>query len=358
MILERTLFVARDGTILEEPADGRIDDWSKVRFVPGVLPALQRLREAGWRLVMVSNQEGLGTERLPTERFTGPHELMMQILESQGCAFSEVLICPHLPGDACACRKPKTGLVEKFMVPGAVDRAHSYVIGSREADLELARNMGLQGLRVGPEGKSWDEIRARILAAAAPCRTARVDRVTRYSKVSVEVWLDRPGESRIATGVGFFDHMLEQLALHGNFSMNVSCEADLRLDDHHTVEGVALALGKALRTALGERRGIRRYGFTLPMDEALARCALDLAGRPCLTYQAKFRHRKVGDLSTEMVGHFFRSLCETMGATLYVKAKGGNDHHIAESLFKAFGRTLRDAARIEAAEPPPVVRAP
>ena len=349
--MERILFVDRDGTILEEPEDYQVDQFTKMRFVEGVLPALKRLREAGWKLVMVSNQDGLGTDSFPTETFTGPHELMMQILVSQGAPFDEVLICPHMPSDNCDCRKPKTGLVEKYLVPGLLDTAHSYVIGDRETDLTLARNMGLQGLRVGPEGESWITITHKILGAASN-RHAVVERATTETQIKVEVWLDQSGDNRINTGVGFFDHMLDQIAVHGGIRLHIDTKGDLHIDDHHTVEDVGLALGEALRKALGDKRGIRRFGFLLPMDEALARCALDISGRPYLTYRAKFKYRKVGDLSTEMIEHFFRSLSQTMGITLNLKAKGQNDHHVAEGLFKAFGRTLRDAVRVEGVELP------
>ena len=350
---ERILFVDRDGTILEEPDDYQVDAFEKMRFVPGVLPALKALSDAGWKLVMVSNQDGLGTFRFPKKSFKGPHALMMQILESQGAPFAEVLVCPHMPGDGCACRKPKTGLVEKYLVPGVLDRANSYVIGDRATDLELAKNMGLEGIRVGPEGESWDAVARRLLASAAPRdRHALVHRKTRETDVTVEVWLDRRGDNRISTGIGFFDHMLDQIAVHGGIRLHVAAKGDLQVDCHHTVEDVGLALGEALKLALGDKKGIRRFGFLLPMDESLCRCALDISGRPYLTFKAKFRNQMVGDLATEMIEHFFRSLSETMGLTLNLKAKGRNDHHLAESLFKAFGRALRDAVRVEGTDLP------
>lgn len=349
---ERILFVDRDGTILEEPEDFQVDRFEKMKFVEGVLPALKRLREAGWKLVMVSNQDGLGTKSFPRADFTGPHELMMQILESQGAHFDEVLICPHMPGDGCECRKPKTGLVKKYLKEGVLDADNCYVIGDRETDMSLAANMGLKGLRVGPDGMSWTEIADEIIGAAGSERHARVERNTKETRITVEAWLDRSGGNEINTGVGFFDHMLTQIAVHGGIRLHVYAVGDLEIDDHHTVEDVGLALGEALKAALGDKRGIRRFGFLLPMDETLARCALDISGRPYLTFKAKFNHRKVGDMSTEMVEHFFRSLSQTMGVTLNLKAKGRNDHHVAEGLFKAFGRTLRDAVRIEGSDLP------
>lgn len=349
--MERILFVDRDGTILEEPEDFQVDSYAKMRFVAGVLPALKQLREAGWKLVMVSNQDGLGTASFPTENFTGPHNLMMQVLESQGAPFDDVLICPHMPDEGCDCRKPKIGLVLDYLKPGRLDRERSFVIGDRETDLALAKNMGLQGLRVGPDGMAWEDVVTRVLSSQAE-RHAKVVRKTRETAITVEAWLDRSGDNRINTGVGFFNHMLDQIAVHGGISLHIEAVGDLDIDDHHTVEDVGLALGEALRLALGDKKGIRRFGFLLPMDESLARCALDISGRPYLTYRAAFKHRKVGDLSTEMIEHFFRSLSQTMGVTLNLKAKGANDHHIAESLFKAFGRTLRYAVRVEGVELP------
>lgn len=349
---ERILFVDRDGTILEEPEDFQVDRFENMRFVRDVLPSLRALRAAGWKLVMVSNQDGLGTSSFPEADFRGPHDLMMQVLESQGAPFDEVLICPHMPGEGCACRKPGIGLVKKFLEAGVLDRENSYVIGDRETDLALARNMGLTGLRVGPEGEPWSEITHRLLASVTRDRHARVERNTRETQITAEVWLDRSGGSRISTGIGFFDHMLDQIAVHGGIRLHLEAHGDLEIDDHHTVEDTGLALGEALRLALGDKRGIGRFGFLLPMDESLAQCALDISGRPYLTYSAQFKHQKVGELSTEMIEHFFRSLSQTMGITLSLKAEGRNDHHLAESLFKAFGRSLRTAVRAEGSELP------
>ena len=237
---ERILFVDRDGTILEEPHDFQVDSFEKMRFVEGVLPALKALREAGWKLVMVSNQDGLGTASFPAETFKGPHELMMQILESQGAHFDEVLICPHMPGEGCSCRKPNTGLVKQYLKRGVLDKHNSYVIGDRETDLMLAKNMGLTGLRVGPDGQSWAAIEKRLLESlpAAPAQPIRdrhsaVERVTKETQISVEVWLDRSGENDISTGIGFFDHMLDQIAVHGGIRLHLHAKGDLQIDDHH-----------------------------------------------------------------------------------------------------------------------------
>lgn len=342
---QKILFIDRDGTLIAEPpSDFQVDRLDKLALEKDVIPALLALQEAGYQLVMITNQDGLGTESFPQADFDAPHTLMMQIFTSQGITFSDVLICPHLPADNCDCRKPKTRLVEAWLAEGALDKTSSYVIGDRQTDLQLAENMGIQGLRYGAEGESWASIQARLTKRD---RYALVNRNTKETQIKVEVWLDREGGSKINTGVGFFDHMLDQIAVHGGFRMNIDVKGDLYIDDHHTVEDTGLALGEALLRALGDKRGIGRFGFVLPMDECLARCALDISGRPHLEYKAEFSYQRVGDLSTEMVEHFFRSLSYAMMSTLHLKTKGRNDHHRVESLFKAFGRTLRQAIRVE-----------
>lgn len=342
---QKILFIDRDGTLIAEPpSDFQVDRLDKLALEKDVIPALLALQEAGYQLVMITNQDGLGTESFPQADFDAPHTLMMQIFTSQGINFSDVLICPHLPADQCDCRKPKTRLVEAWLAEGALDKASSYVIGDRQTDLQLAENMGIQGLRYGAEGESWASIQAQLTKRD---RYALVNRNTKETQIKVEVWLDREGGSKINTGVGFFDHMLDQIAVHGGFRMNIDVKGDLYIDDHHTVEDTGLALGEALLRTLGDKRGIGRFGFVLPMDECLARCALDISGRPHLEYKAEFSYQRVGDLSTEMVEHFFRSLSYAMMSTLHLKTKGRNDHHRVESLFKAFGRTLRQAIRVE-----------
>lgn len=346
------LFIDRDGTLIAEPPDEQIDTLQKLRLLPGVIPALNRLRIAGYVFVMVSNQDGLGTERFPEAAFREPHEFLRELLASQGITFEAEFICPHFAADACGCRKPKTGLLDDYLRQHPIDPARSHVIGDRETDLELARNLGIEGIRLHSSrspGATWEDIARRLTTAG---RTAKVARKTKETDISVEVRLDQEAPIRIATGLGFFDHMLEQIARHGGFSLQLSCTGDLHVDEHHTVEDCALALGQALRAALGDKRGIQRYGFLLPMDEALAQVAIDLSGRPYFVFEGEFGRDSVGQLPTELVPHFFRSLAETLGAAVNIKVSGENTHHMIEACFKGVGRALRQALHVAGTQLP------
>jgi imidazoleglycerol-phosphate dehydratase/histidinol-phosphatase len=337
------LFIDRDGTLVEEPPDEQVDAVEKVRLVEGVIPALLQLRDAGYRFVIVSNQDGRGTPSFPESDFAPVQAFISALFASQGLCFDAEFFCPHLPEDGCACRKPRTGLLTRFLVENPPDLERSYVIGDRETDLELAANLGLKGLKVGPDGDAWPAVARQILEGA---RRGRVRRRTKETDIAVSVDLNAAGPVAIATGIGYYDHMLEQVARHGGIALDIACAGDLEVDAHHTVEDVALALGQALRDALGEKRGIGRYGFLLPMDETLAQVALDLGGRPYAVFEGRIPGERVGELPTEMVPHFFRSLADSLGASIHVKVTGENAHHMVEGCFKALGRTLRDAVRL------------
>ncbi len=347
------LFIDRDGTLIEEPADFQIDAYEKIRFVRDCIPALLKLRDAGYQFVIVSNQDGLGSENYPQATFDGPQALMMQVFESQGIVFREVLIDASWPHENKPTRKPGIALALHYLRDRSIDLERSAMVGDRETDLQFAVNMGIRGfqLKTGQFGGGWDWAGIAHELADAPRRSV-VRRDTKETKIKVEIDLDRVADPVISTGLPFYDHMLEQIGKHGGFSLKIETQGDLHIDEHHTIEDTALALGQALREALGDKRGIGRYGFVLPMDETRASAALDFSGRPYLVYEAEFKRERVGDMPTELVPHFFRSLCDAAGLNLHITVQGDNDHHKIEASFKVLARALRQAIRREGAELP------
>jgi imidazoleglycerol-phosphate dehydratase / histidinol-phosphatase len=345
MSARRIVFLDRDGTLNEEVPDEQVDSLAKVRLMPGVIPALLQLKQAGFAFVVVTNQDGLGTPRFPREAFEQAHRFILDLFSSQGIEFEAVFVCPHFKRENCPCRKPKLGMLKSWLDANPLDRQRSFMIGDRDTDLEFAANLEVTGLKICLEGdaqQTWPAIAARILGQA---RHAQVRRKTQETDVAVDVDLSREGPISIATGIGLFDHMLEQIAKHGGFALNLKCSGDLHIDEHHTIEDCALALGAALREALGDKRGIARYGFLLAMDEAEAQVALDLSGRPFFVWQGTFNRERVGELPTELVPHFFRSLAQSLGAALHLSVRGENSHHMIEACFKGVGRSLRQAIR-------------
>ena len=336
---KKAIFVDRDGTIIAEPADEQIDSLEKLVFVPGAISGLKSLMGLGYELVMASNQDGLGTPSFPESTFWPAHDKMLVTLEGEGVYFDDFLIDRSFPEDNLPTRKPGTGMFGKYL-DGSYDLAASWVIGDRETDRQLAQNLGAQALLVGE--KSWAEIAETIRSSA---RSATVARKTRETDIYVRVDLDSKGPSGVDTGLKFFDHMLSQLITHGGIALEIRCKGDLEVDEHHTIEDVGIALGDALRQALGDKRGIGRYGFALPMDESRAIALLDFGGRSELVWDVEFTREYVGDVPTEMFKHFFKSLSDAMRANLYVQARGENNHHLAEAVFKAFARSLKQAVR-------------
>ena len=336
--MRRLLIIDRDGTIIAEPADEQVDSLEKLEFVPGAISALKSLRSLDYDLVMCTNQDGLGTESFPEDTFWPAHTKMLSVLKGEGVEFDDFLIDNHFPEDGSPCRKPGTGMFGKYL-SGDYDLAGSWVVGDRESDRELAENLGAKALVLG-DGVDWAVVAETIRRIE---RCASVERRTKETDIRVAVDLDGKGESCIDTGLKFFDHMLDQIVHHSGVSLQVSCKGDLEVDEHHTMEDVGIALGEAVLQALGDKRGIERYGFALPMDESRALVLMDFGGRIDFSWDVEFTREYVGDVPTEMFKHFFQSLCTASRCNLRIEAKGENNHHLAEAVFKAYARALRQA---------------
>ncbi len=349
-MIEKVLFIDRDGTLIEEPKTTfQIDSFEKLRFLPGAISSLRRIvKECDYTLVMATNQDGLGTPSFPERNFWGPHNLMLDVLRSEGIEFADILIDRSFEHENSSTRKPGTGMFSRYMY-GAYDLEKSYVIGDRITDAQLATNLGAQAILLGETNfesavqfSSWSEI-AEFLCAQP--RRANLTRKTKETEIKVSLSLDGSGISTIDTGIGFFDHMLTQVFYHGRWDGSVSVVGDLQIDEHHTIEDTALAIGECVKNALGSKKGICRYGFVLPMDESRAEVSLDFSGRSYLVWEASFKREKIGEMPTEMFSHFFKSFCDTSGCTLNIRADGVNEHHKIEAIFKAFGKALRYAVR-------------
>lgn len=349
--MKKLLIIDRDGTLIKEPMDYQIDSFEKLAFMPGVFNWLGRIaRELDYELIMATNQDGLGTSSFPEEDFSGPQQLLMNTLKGEGIVFSDILIDRSFDEDKLPTRKPGTGMFGKYL-EGDYNLDESYVIGDRQTDLQLAANLGARAIFFNSEPsaeavlttQNWEDIYQFL----KPKRTATVHRKTSETDIKVSVDLDGSIEGKIDTGIGFLNHMLEQIARHAGMGLSVQCHGDLHIDEHHSAEDVAITLALALKQALGDKAGIGRYGFALPMDDCQAKVLLDLGGRPYFIWKAQFKREKIGDMATELLPHFFRSLADTLGANIHIKAKGNNEHHKAEAIFKAFARALGQAIKKE-----------
>ena len=341
--MQRVLFIDRDGTLIEEPYDEQIDSFDKLKFVDGVFRNLGFIRrKLDFRFVMVSNQDGLGTTSFPEDTFWPVHNFILQTLEGEGISFDEQLIDRHFPEDNSPMRKPGTGMLTEYLNNDKYDLANSYVIGDRETDRKLAENIGCKALILGQDGMTWDKI-AEILFAGE--RIAEVSRKTKETDIYVKVNLDGSGKCDISTGLGFFDHMLEQIGKHGMMDLTIHTKGDLHVDEHHTIEDTAIVLGECILKGLGDKRGIERYGYCLPMDDCLCQAVLDFGGRPWLVWDVEFHRERVGDVPTEMFLHFFKSFSDAARINLNIKAEGENEHHKIEGIFKALARALKMAVQ-------------
>lgn len=346
--MKKVLFIDRDGTIIIEPEDEQIDSLDKLEFYPKAIVNLFKIaKEMDYELVMVTNQDGLGTDSFPEDTFWPAHNKMMNLLKNERIKFSEVLIDRSFPKDNSPDRKPGTGMLGKY-IHGNYNMEQSFVIGDRESDIQLGKNLGCKSIYLSEKQndnavlitKDWDDIYNFLKGEK---RIAEVKRSTKETDISVKINLDGSGKGKINTGIDFFDHMLEQVARHSGCDLEIKVKGDLEVDEHHTIEDTALALGEAFRNALGSKKGIERYGFLLPMDDSLVQIAVDFSGRSWLVWKAKFKREKIGEVPTEMFYHFFKSFCDTAGCNLNVKAIGDNEHHKIEAIFKAFGKSIKQA---------------
>ncbi|WP_158210590.1 bifunctional histidinol-phosphatase/imidazoleglycerol-phosphate dehydratase HisB [Myroides phaeus] len=345
---KKVLFIDRDGTIINEPADFQIDSLEKLEFLPQVITNLARIaKELDYELVMVSNQDGLGTASFPTETFWPAQNKMLAVLQGEGINFVDIYIDESFEQENKPTRKPGIGMLGKY-VYGNYDLANSFVIGDRLTDVQLAKNLGAQAILIQEDNNteaalttmSWNDIYQFLKAKP---RTATVVRTTKETDIKVQVNLDSNKESQFDTGLPFFDHMLEQISKHGEVGLQVKVKGDLQIDEHHTMEDTALALGEAFKQALGNKKGIERYGFLLPMDDCLAQVAIDFGGRPWIVWDVAFTREKIGDVPTEMFYHFFKSFSDAAQCNLNIKCEGTNEHHKIEAVFKAFAKAIKQA---------------
>jgi len=348
--MKKVLFIDRDGTlVIEPPTDLQLDSLEKLEFYPGVFQYLSRIvRELDYELVMVTNQDGLGTDSFPEDTFWPAQQKIVQAFKNEGIIFSEIIIDKSFPHEHLPSRKPGTALLTHY-IKGNYDLINSYVIGDRQTDVQLAKNLGSKAILIGSEATdaelvttSWEAIYNFLKAVP---RAATVVRKTNETNILVKVNLSGTGKSNIDTGLAFFDHMLDQLARHGNMDLKISVRGDLEIDEHHTIEDTAIALGDAFLQALGSKKGIERYGFLLPMDDCLAQVAIDFGGRPWLVWEADFKREKIGEMPTEMFIHFFKSFSDSAKCNLNIKAEGTNEHHKIESVFKAFAKAIKMAVQ-------------
>ena len=341
--MKKVLFIDRDGTLIKEPADEQIDSFEKLEFVEGMFRNLSFIRKnLDFEFVMVSNQDGLGTDSFPENTFWPVHNFILQTLKGEGVEFDNILIDNHFPADNHPNRKPGTGMLKEYINNPEYDLTNSFVIGDRETDAQLAENLGCKALILGKDGLTWEKI-AEILFAGE--RIVEITRTTKETDITVRINLDGTGKCDIQTGLGFFDHMLEQIGKHGMTDLYIRCKGDLEVDEHHTIEDTGIVLGECLLKALGDKRGIERYGYSLPMDDCLCQVALDFGGRPWLIWDAEFHREKVGEMPTEMFMHFFKSVSDAAKMNLNIKAEGTNEHHKIEGIFKAFARSIRMAVK-------------